>query len=284
MVVTGEKLQLVTGKGGSGKSALSAALAIAASEEGAKVLAIDMAATGGLPHHLGVGDVGFEPTQITSRLHVCSIDRAAALSEYLRVQMSVPRAATVGPITRIFDALAATAPAIREIVTLGKVLWEVKRGDWDLVVADAPPTGQIPGYLRAPRTIAELVERGRIRGQADWMDEILTDGRARSRLFVVSLLEELPVTETCELMTWLDDEFPLIYRTIVANRVLDALPPKPPTGHAATDQAAQLHRSVATEQSDWNKVLNPDHELPWVFGASEPESVVRRFVKEVGAW
>ncbi|MPZ53956.1 MAG: AAA family ATPase [Acidimicrobiia bacterium] len=281
---TTEKLDLVTGKGGSGKSAVAAALALDAAKDGARVLAIDMGATGGLPFHLGVQSATFEPKNVQSGLFVSVIDRASALSEYLRVQMSVPAAATVGPITRIFDALASTAPAIREIVTLGKVLWEVKRGGWDLVVADAPPTGQIPGYLRAPRTIAELVSKGRIRDQADWMDAILTDGSARTRLVVVALLEELPVSETTELTAWLDTEFPLIYRTVVANRVLPPLPVIEPSDHVPTDDAAQLHRALAAEQDEWAKFLAPDHQLPAVLGVSDAEEIVSRLLAEVTRW
>ncbi len=293
--MTRERLDLVTGKGGSGRSAVAAAMAVAAVDDGARVLAIDMDATGGLPAHLGMRSARFEsrvrggggsgePTEVRPGLSVIAIDRAAALSEYLRVQMSVPTAATVGPIARIFDALASTAPAIREIVTLGKVLWEVKRGGWDLVVGDAPSTGQIPGYLRAPRTIGELVPKGRIRNQADWMDSILTDGSATTRLVVVSVLEELPVTETSELVSWLDSEFPSIHRTIVANRALSPLPATEPSGDGITDHAADLQRALVAEQSDWEKVLSPDHTLPALFGPTGPEDVVAHLLEGVATW
>src|SRR5690606_34105822 len=140
------------GKGGVGKSAVAAAYALAARRRGERVLAIDMLDGGGLGAHLGEPDLTFEPRPIGEGLHASTIDRAEALLEYLRVQVGIPALATIGPAARAFDALASTAPAIREVVTIGKVLWEVKRGVWDLVVADAAPTGQIGSYLRAART------------------------------------------------------------------------------------------------------------------------------------
>ena len=188
-------LIVVTGKGGVGKSAVAAAIGLLGQRSGKRVLVTAMASPIGLATHLGLGSLGYEPVEVRPGLHASVVDRTKALTEYLQVQMGVPSVARFGPVLRAFDALASTAPGIREVITIGKVLYEVRQRRWDLVVADAPPTGQIGSHLRAPRTVSELVPAGRIREQAGWMNNILGD-RDRTALVMVTLPEELPVNET----------------------------------------------------------------------------------------
>ncbi len=146
--------------------------------------------------HLGGGRLDFKTREVRPGLFALTIDRTKALAEYVKVQIGVPQFATLGPVARAFDALASTAPGVREVITLGKVLWEVQHGGYDLVVADCPPTGAITGLLRAPTTIAELVPSGRVRHQAEWMSTLLS--RDESELVMVTLAEELPTIETQE--------------------------------------------------------------------------------------
>ena len=89
----------------------------------------------------------------------------------------------IGPLANVFDFVANAAPGVKEILTVGKVCWEVResiegRADWDLVVVDAAATGHVLAQLDAPRTIRELVHTGPIRSQTEWMLEILSDPRA----------------------------------------------------------------------------------------------------------
>lgn len=268
-------LLLVSGKGGVGKSAVAAASALAARRHGKRVLAIDMTNGGGLGAHLGEPDLGFEPRAIGEGLEALTIDRARALVEYLRVQLGVPAVATIGPAARAFDALASTAPAIREVVTMGKVLWEVKRGTWDLVVADAPPTGQIGSYLRAARTVRELVAAGRILDQVEWMEALLSDPD-RAELAIVTLLEELPVVETSETLEWVEAESVVGKTTVIANRVLSPLEAEIPGGDGPVGQAAALHRALWSEQNRWSERLAIDRSLPYLFGTHTPTEVAER--------
>lgn len=272
------QLLVVSGKGGAGKSAVTAALALVGRRRGLRVLALDMTNGGGLATHLGVTALDFEARPVGEGLHAAAVIRARALTEYLRAQLGIPAVATLGPAARAFDALASTAPAVREVVTMGKVLWEVKRDTWDLVVADGPPTGQIGSYLRAARTIRELVPTGRIVDQVAWMSDILAD-RSRAGLVLVSLPEELPVLETEEVLAWLDAEKVMGSTVVWANRALPEPPadapgpnddlwgatPTPPKG--AVGEAAALHRSLWAEQQEWLERLGPDARLPYLFGA-----------------
>ena len=267
------RLVIVTGKGGVGKSAVTAAVAIAARRRGMRVLALSMVGSGdGLAAHLGVGRLYPTATEVRPGLWALRIERARALSEYLQSQMKLPAIAAFGPVARAFDALAAAAPAIREIVTIGKVLWEVRRETWDIVVADGPPTGQIGSYLRAAKTIEELVPAGRIAEQASWMDEVLRDGE-HTTLALVTVPEELPTLEAEELIDWLRREQVIGHRRTIANRVLPALdvPATLPVGPAG--EAARLHTSLWSGQQTWLSRLPADDELPFLFGLLTPTEV-----------
>ena len=269
------RLVLVTGKGGVGKSAVAAAHAVAAKRAGLRVLAVDMVNAGSLGPHLGEPELGFAPRPVGDGLDALTIDRADALIEYLRVQIGVPAVATIGPAARAFDALASTAPAVREVVTMGKVLWEVKKGAWDVVVADAPPTGQIGSYLRSARSVRQLVTTGRILDQVEWMEEILTDP-ARTSLVLVTLLEELPVVETIETSDWVREEALVGDVTIVANRVLPALGAPIPDGGGPVVEAALLHQSLWSDQQEWGERLDVELALPYLFGTHTPPEVAER--------
>ncbi len=269
------RLVLVSGKGGVGKSAVAAAYAFAAKRTGSRVLAVDMINAGSLGPHLGEPELSFTPRPVGDGLEALTIDRADALIEYLRVQIGVPALATIGPAARAFDALASTAPAVREVVTMGKVLWEVKKGTWDVVVADAPPTGQIGSFLRSPRSVRQLVATGRILDQVEWMDAILTDP-ARTQLVLVTLLEELPVVETTETQDWVLEEALVGDVTIVANRVLPALGTAVPENDGPMVEAARLHQSLWSEQQAWAARLEIDLRLPYLFGTHTPPEVAER--------
>jgi anion-transporting ArsA/GET3 family ATPase len=279
--VLDKRLVLVSGKGGVGKSALSAGLALLGQRRGLRVLVIEMATSDGLAAHFGTGPLDFEPRELKPGLHAMRMIRSDALLEYLSIQLGVKGLTRFGPLARAFDALATTAPGIREIITIGKAIWEVREDRWDVVIADAPPTGQIGSYLRAPVTIAELVPTGRIRVQADVMQSTLQDP-ALTELVLLTLPEELPVTETEETMSWLEKEEVIARPTLIANRVLDELTdagtPPGPVGEAAT-----LHRSLWREQQRWLERLPPDHRLPYYFGLFTPGEVAAHIADELEA-
>lgn len=280
--MTATRLLIVSGKGGVGKSAIAAASALAARRQGARVLAIDMANGGGLGVHLGTPELSFEAKELVDGLFALTVIRSEALVEYLRVQIGLPGVATIGPAARIFDALASAAPAVREVVTIGKVLWEVKRGAWDVVVADAPPTGQVGSYLRAARTIRELVATGRILDQVEWMEDLLADPD-RTELQLVTLLEELPVLETIETLDWLGESEIVGLTTVVANRVLPDLKTAVPAGHSPVADAARLHKALRKTQVDWQERIDIDRRVPFMFDTYTPSEVARRIADTIEA-
>lgn len=273
-----KRLVLVSGKGGVGKSAVSAGLALLAQRRGLRVLAMEMGAPGGLSAHFGTGPLEFEPLELRPGLHAMQMVRSDALLEYLSIQMGMRGLNRFGPLARAFDALATTAPGIREIITIGKAIWEVREDRWDIVIADAPPTGQIGSYVRAPVTISELVPAGRIRVQAEVMREILHDP-SLTEVIMVSLPEELPVTETEETLTWLAKEDLVPPPKVIANRVLDELT-DPDTPPGPVGDAATLHRSLWADQQEWLERLSPVQNLPYLHGLFTPGEVAARVADE----
>jgi len=274
-----KRLVIVSGKGGVGKSAVAAGLALLGQRNGLRVLAVEMGSPGGLSTHFSTGPLEFKPREVRPGLHAMHIVRSEALLEYLSLQLRLPGVRRFGAVARAFDALATAAPAIREIITIGKILWEVKEDRWDLVVADAPPTGQIGSYLRAPRSISELVPTGRIRAQSEWMTATLADADM-TQLAIVTLPEELPTTETLETMRWLEDEHIVPPPVVIANRALPELEDKSsPDG--VVGEIANLHRSLWSEQQHWLAQVPPDLTLPYMFGLFTPGEVAAHMSDEL---
>lgn len=276
-----KRLVIVSGKGGVGKSAVTSGLALLGQRHGLRILAVEMESGGGLSAHFGTGPLQFEPREVKPGLHAMHMVRSDALLEYLSLQLRLPGMGRFGAVARAFDALATAAPAVREIVTIGKILWEVREDRWDMVVVDAASTGQIASYLRAPASISELVATGRIRAQAEWMAETLADG-ARTQLVLVTLPEELPTAETLGTIDWVERTGVVSKPVIVANRVLEPVgATTTPTGVAG--DMVTLHRSLVEEQHKWLDQLPADLTLPYLFGLFTPGEVAAHISDDLEA-
>lgn len=216
------RLLFVTGKGGVGKSTIAASLALLAAEQGKRTLVCEVDAKGNLADFYEAGPTEFTPREIQPGLWAMSMNTEDSLKEYLSLQLKIPLLAKIGPLARTFDFIANAAPGVKEILTVGKVAWEVRERHYDLVVVDAVASGHIIGQLTAPQGINELVQVGMVRHQTQWMLDILTDP-AQTGVVVVSAPEEMPVVETIELAGRLADETDIDLAAVVVNRVLPEL-------------------------------------------------------------
>jgi anion-transporting ArsA/GET3 family ATPase len=216
------KLIVVTGKGGVGKTTVAGALALLAAQRGKRVLVCEIDPTGALPALFEVGPIGFAPREVAPNLFAMSMDTEASLREYLKHSLRVPLVGRIGPLAKAFDFVATAAPGVREILTVGKLCFEVRERSYDLVVADAPATGHVVSLLAAPQAINELVKVGLIRSQTDWILEILSDGQS-SGVVAVTTPEEMPVAETLELTERLKAETSVALSAVIVNRVLPEL-------------------------------------------------------------
>jgi anion-transporting ArsA/GET3 family ATPase len=273
------RLVIITGKGGVGRSALAAALAIRAARTGRRTLAIAASDGHGLAAHLSLDALGYTPHEARDALWAMVVEPGTALEEYLQRSLHLP---ILPPAGRALRVLAETVPGIRDTVVIGKILAEADAGEWDAVVVDGPPTGQIASHLAAPATIRRLIPSGRVRRQAAWMQERLADPAA-TELIVLATPEELPVEETREALAelgGLEESPPISVSTVVCNRVLsdpgfgpadipsDASPP--------VRGAARLHLELRAAQSSWKADLDPAVELPFLLGVRTPAEVAAR--------
>jgi anion-transporting ArsA/GET3 family ATPase len=216
------KLLFVTGKGGVGKTTVAAGLALLASQRGKRTLVCEIDAKGNLADLLETGPIGYDQREVHPGLSAMAMDTERSLDEYLRIFLKVPVMGRIGPIARIFDFVATAAPGVKEILTVGKLAYEVRERHYDLVVVDASATGHIVGQLAAPQAINSLVQVGLVRTQTDWMLEILSD-KFRTGLLIVTTPEEMPVNETIELSERVRTETTVDLAGIVVNRVLPEL-------------------------------------------------------------
>jgi anion-transporting ArsA/GET3 family ATPase len=216
------KLVFVTGKGGVGKTTIAAALAWLAADRGKRTLVCEVDAKGNLADFFETAPTRFEEREIAPRLWAMSMDTEASLKQYLSLQLKLPLVARVGPLAKMFDFVASAAPGVKEIVTVGKLCWEVKEHHYDLIVVDASASGHIVSQLAAPQAINQLVQVGLVRQQTGWMLDILDDPAATG-LVVVATPAEMPVNETLELTDRLREETKVDLAAVVVNRVLPEL-------------------------------------------------------------
>jgi anion-transporting ArsA/GET3 family ATPase len=216
------KLIFVTGKGGVGKTTVASALALFASQRGKRVLICEVDAKGDVAGFYEAPPTGFNEREILPGLFAMTMDTEASLREYLKLQLRIPVVGRIGPLAKAFDFVATAAPGVREILTVGKPVYEVRERHYDLVVVDAPASGHIIGLLAAPQAINNLVKVGLIRSQTDWLLEILSDVRTTG-LVAVCTPEEMPVNETVELARRVREETTVQLSAVVVNRVLPEL-------------------------------------------------------------
>ena len=213
------KLLFVTGKGGVGKTSVASALGVLAASRGKRTLVCEVDAKGNLADFYGTGPLPFAGTEVRRNLVAMTMDTEESLKEYLGLQLRLPLLARLGPLARTFDFVATAAPGVKEILTVGKLTYEVREQNYDLVVVDASATGHVVGQLGSPVAISELVSVGVVRSQTDWMIDILTDPAATG-VVVVTVPEEMPVSETLELIDRLHAETDIDVASVVVNRVL----------------------------------------------------------------
>jgi len=216
------KLLFVTGKGGVGKSTVAASLGLLAAEQGKRTLVCEVDAKGNLSDFYEAGPTAFEARELQPNLWAMSMNTEESLKEYLSLQLKIPFLARIGPLARTFEFIATAAPGVKEILTVGKLTYEVRERNYDLVVVDAVASGHIIGQLTAPQGINELVQVGMVRNQTQWMLDILTDP-VQTGVVIVSAPEEMPVAETIDLAARLDTETDIDLAAIVVNRVLPEL-------------------------------------------------------------
>jgi anion-transporting ArsA/GET3 family ATPase len=197
------RILIVAGKGGVGKTTVSAALALVAARAGRKVCVVEVDRKGALPRLFGGGELDYEPTELAPGVWGLNILLERALAEYLDVQYHVRRISRMFSSPHFVDYITTAAPGLKDILVLGKV-WYLEQGrsspgerNFDTIILDAPATGHMLSFLSAPLGLADAVQVGPVRRQSDWLIDMLRDHN-RTRVHMVTLAEEMPVIETIE--------------------------------------------------------------------------------------
>lgn len=264
-----KRLVFVTGKGGSGKSSVAAALGLTAARRGLRTMLAEIAQRDHAARALGATPGGPASTerQLADRLWAISVDPRHALEEYLADQLPVRALGEALGHSRTFGYLAAATPGMAELLTVGK-LWELAQPQrrrpgargYDIVIVDAPASGHGVGILRTPATFASAARVGPVSRHARIIAATITDP-AVSGVIAVVRPEEIPVSETIELQRELRSRLGVELDLVVANGVaptrfsardaaaLDRVSPRLPTGPAAAAlNAAQVEHARALRQ------------------------------------
>jgi anion-transporting ArsA/GET3 family ATPase len=291
---------VVTGKGGTGKTTVAAALARLAARRGKRVLLCELDATGDIGVPFDTTGIEFTPKECEPNVFVMAMDTEKAMQEYVHLNLKMPFSFGLGPFARALDFVATAAPGVREILTMGKLCWDVKRENYDLVIADAPSTGHVVSQLDSPNSIGELISVGPLVNQTAWMREMLRDP-GRTGVVIVATPEEMPVQETLDLVARLDERTQTPIGAVVVNRVHPELFSRDDEGvfetlEPRTDAARELieagnlalaiRKQQAAQVEDLRGSLRPAIPLvfvPQTFDDPAPRQVSNEIVEALAA-
>ena len=207
------QLHVVTGKGGTGKSTVAAALALALASHGRHVLLCEVEGRQGIARMFDVDPLPYEERRVATGLHgpdgspgvvhALHIDAESALLEYLAMYYKLGRAGRALDRFGVVEFATTIAPGVRDVLLTGKVFEAAQRNSrnkkairYDAVVLDAPPTGRIAQFLNVNSELAGLAKVGPVKSQAD---TVMTLFRSpRTAVHLVTVLEEMPVQETAD--------------------------------------------------------------------------------------
>lgn len=197
------RLLLVTGKGGVGKSTVSAALALLAARAGKRVLVCEVNAQERIAPLLGAPPAGPAIREALPGLFTVDVTPQESMREYGLMVLKFRTIYDAVFENRVVRYFLKAIPSLAELVMLGKILHEARaeehgRPRWDVVVVDAPATGHAVQLFRVPAVLMDTVPAGPLRRDAEWMRDLLLDP-AMTALSIVTLPEEMPVNESIEL-------------------------------------------------------------------------------------
>jgi anion-transporting ArsA/GET3 family ATPase len=244
------ELLVVTGKGGVGKTAVSAALGILLAKAGRRTLVVEVDPRENLHQMLGVAPSGGAIVPAGPRLWVQNLKPQQVLDEIVREQVRVPFLAERVLSSAVYQQFAAGAPGLKELAILGHA-FRLRRGqgplgapELDLVVLDAPATGHGVTLLAAPQLVAEVIREGPFGRMAGELARLVGDPE-RLGIAVVTQAEEMPVEEALELKAALAGRLALAPELLVVNGLYPPMPPIPPApreGEADSPFAALWRR------------------------------------------
>lgn len=247
------RLLIVAGKGGVGKTVVSAALARAAALAGRSALVIEVEGKSGLPRMFGHEELGYDDLVLhkgggpegAADVRARTITPDGALLEYLEdhgLSRITKRLVSSGAL----DVVATAAPGIRDILVLGKVKQLQRAASADVLILDAPAAGHAINFLRSARGLIDAVKVGPIHSQARDVLDLLED-HERCQVVLVTLPEETPVNELIETAFSLEEEVGVGLGPVVVNGLYGELPGIDADPEVAAEAAGVSLRSGEAE-------------------------------------
>ena len=230
------RVVLVTGKGGVGKTSVSASLARLAAAQGRRVCVVEADAQRSSMEPLFGKSIGYEPSQVAPNLWACNVTWYEAMHEW--IERVVPSARIVDLIlsNRLVRLFLDATPGNREVVTLSKITWLAE--DYDLIVVDLPASGHATALMNSPSRTLELFDVGPLHQRST--ESLAMLSRPDTHLVLVALPEEMVVNETVETWTTLHKKVPqLSVPMVVLNRA--SRPSLSQDERALLDRLSQRH-------------------------------------------
>jgi anion-transporting ArsA/GET3 family ATPase len=224
--LTKARLHFVTGKGGTGKSTIAAALALALAAGGRKVLLVEVEGRQGIAQLFDVPPLPYEEVKIATAdgggtVNALAIDTEAAFLEYLDMFYNLGLAGRAMRRIGAVEFATTIAPGLRDVLLTGKIREIVTRAEkgkqpvYDAIVVDSPPTGRISRFLDVTKAVSQLAKGGPVHSQAESVVKVLHSDL--TAIHLVTLLEALPIQETLEAIDELK-ELGLPIGSVIVNR------------------------------------------------------------------
>ncbi len=274
------RIVFVTGKGGVGKSVVAAATALQFARDGQSVLLVELGSRSFYGPLLGLS-IGADTVRWTPQIGIARWDVESALREYIVRYLMFKVAANRILNNFAMKALLATAPGLAELAMLGKLTAPMRhrwyKRDVDVVVVDAYATGQFMALLRAPHALAQIAVAGPMHTHAAAIFKLISNP-AICEYRVVTLAEEMPISEACDLADEIRGETN-IAPSIYCNRLID-LPSRLPSlrVHDAATPFVDHMKRIATRQRESLQALvglganraGPVRQLPLIATTDAP--------------
>ena len=278
---------IVAGKGGVGKTTVTAALAVSAARAGRSVLVVEVEGKSGLPAMFDATPLGYDEIDLETGVRARFLTPDAALVDYL-VTHGMKRISKRLVASGALEVVATAVPGMKDILVLGKVKSIEEQKLADVILIDAPAAGHAITFLLSARGLLDAVRVGPIRKQAQDVVDLLSDP-TRCQVLLVTLPEETPVSEIVDTAFAIEDRAGVALGPVVVNQCFEPLPDGMPTDietilrdahdcqrfvsereardllHAANFRAERHELQQAQKARLRERLPLPQIELPFVF-------------------